>query len=245
MNDHVALRESKDESDQRLIHRLEAFSDIVIGFSLAQLALSLVIPRNGALGFGENPGPLIAFVITFTLVCGMWWAHHKLFAHYFVPIAPMVVLNFVTLAGVSFAVYSVQLMFHVGTPAIPASPGHPFQPAIPGHSALDFAFYEGSLAFVYTLLGIQYFYGWTVRRTQMPPNIADRGLRAGLMLGGIGIIFVVMAIVTVRSGLRVSGIQYIGFIILAYAVFLRLLFRYVEARRARGVSPREQPQGRS
>lgn len=219
--------ESKEESDQRLIHRLEAFSDVVIGFSLAQLALTLAIPKNAALGLLHDPSPLVAFVITFTLVCGMWWAHHRLFAHYFVPIAPMIILNFVTLAGVSFSVYCVQLMFHRG------------------HTSLDFAFYEWSLAFVYTLLGVQYFYGWIVRRVHVPPNIADRGLRVSLMLGGIGIIFAVMAIVTVHNGLRVSGIQYVGFIILAYAVALRLLFRYLGARQARGASPPGPPQGRS
>jgi hypothetical protein len=50
------MNESKDETEQRLIRRLESFSDIIIGFSLAQLALSLAIPKNGALGLLENPG---------------------------------------------------------------------------------------------------------------------------------------------------------------------------------------------
>ena len=208
------MNESKDETEQRLIRRLESFSDIIIGFSLAQLALSLAIPKNGALGFADNPGPLIAFVLTFTLVCGMWWAHHKLFVHYFVPIPIMIVLNFVTLAGVSFSVYSVQLMFH------------------PGHTALDFAFYEGSLAVVYVLLGIQYFYGWTVRRTLVPPKLATGGLRAALMLAGVGIALGIMTVLTARYGLRVSGIQYAGFIILVYAIALRLLFRFLAGRRS-------------
>lgn len=230
MTDHPSLNPSKDESDQRLIRRLESFSDIIIGFSLAQLALSLAIPKDGALGLLHDPGPLVAFVITFTLVCGMWWGHHRLFTHYFVPIAPMIVLNFVTLAGVSFSVYSVQLMFHMGTPA---TPGHA---AILGHTSLDFAFYEGSLGVVYVLLAIQYFYGWTVRRALLPPKVAIHGLRAALMLGGIGIAFAFMAILTVRYGLHVLGIQYIGFIVLAYAVFLRLLFRYLEARRSKASS---------
>jgi uncharacterized membrane protein len=207
--------ESKGETEQRLIRRLESFSDIIIGFSLAQLALSLAIPKNGALGLLQNPGPLIAFVLTFTLVCGMWWAHHRLFVHYFVPIPVMVALNFVTLAGVSFSVYSVQLMIH------------------PGHTALDFAFYEGSLAVVYVLLGIQYFYGWRVRRTLVPAKVATGGLRAALMLAGVGIALGIMTVLTARYGLRVSGIQYTGFIILAYAVSLRLFFRYLEARRAK------------
>ena len=98
------MNDARDETQQRLIHRLEAFSDIIIGFSLAQLALSLAIPKNGAEGLLQHSEPLIAFIITFALVCGMWWAHHKLFVHYFVPIPVMVVLNFITLAGVSFAV---------------------------------------------------------------------------------------------------------------------------------------------
>ncbi len=221
------MNESKDETEQRLIRRLESFSDIIIGFSLAQLALSLTIPKNGALGLLENPAPLIAFVITFTIVCGMWWAHHKLFVHYFVPIPIMVILNFVTLAGVSFAVYSVQLMLHAGTPA---TPGHS---AISGHASLDFAFYEWSLAVVYSLLAVQYFYGWTVRRKIVPPAIADRGLRAALLLGGIGIAFGVGTVITVRYGVRVSGLQYIGFVIIAYALAVRLLFRYLETRRVR------------
>lgn len=208
------MNETHAETQQRLIHRLEAFSDIVIGFSLAQLALSLAIPKNGAAGLLQNPAPLIAFAITFVLVCGMWWAHHRLFVHYFVPIPAMVVLNFTTLAGVSFAVYSVQLMLHAG------------------HTSLDFAFYEWSLSAVYVLLAVQYFYGWTVRRKLVPENVAEGGLRAALMLGGVGIAFGAIAVVTVRYGVRVSGLQYIGFLIVAYAVGLRLFFRFRRAKRS-------------
>ncbi len=202
------MNETRDETQQRLIHRLEAFSDIIIGFSLAQLALSLAIPKHGAADLLRNSGPLIAFVITFTIVCGMWWAHHKLFVHYFVPNPVMVVLNFVTLAGVSFSVYSVQLMLH------------------DPHTSLDFAFYEWSLTAVYVLLAVQYFYGWTVRRKLVPEKIAEGGLRAALMLGGVGTAFGAVAWVTVRYGVRVSGLQYIGYVVVAYAIALRLFFRF-------------------
>lgn len=221
------MNPTHDETQQRLIHRLEAFSDIVIGFSLAQLALSLTIPKNGAAGLLENPGPLIAFVITFALVCGMWWAHHRLFVHYFVPIALMVVLNFITLAGVSFAVYSVQLMLHEGPPHVP---GHP---VIAGHGSLDFAFYLGSLTLVYGLLAVQYFYGWIIRRKLLPAKMAYDGLRATLMLAGVAIASAVIAVLTVRYGLSTSGIQYFGFVIVGYAVVLRLFFRLLTARKAR------------
>jgi uncharacterized membrane protein len=205
------MNETRDETQQRLIHRLEAFSDIIIGFSLAQLALSLAIPKNGAAGLLQHPEPLVAFGITFVLVCGMWWAHHRLFVHYFVPVPVMVVLNFVTLAGVSFSVYSVQLMLHKG------------------HTSMDFAFYEGSVTAVYVLLAVQYFYGWTARRKLLPEKVAEGGLRSALMLAGVGIGFGVIAVVTLRYGVRVSGLQYIGYVIVAYAVALRAFFRFRRA----------------
>jgi uncharacterized membrane protein len=208
------MNETREETQQRLIHRLEAFSDIIIGFSLAQLALSLAIPKNGAAGLLENSAPLIAFGLTFTLVCGMWWAHHRLFVHYFVPIPVMVILNFVTLAGVSFSVYSVQLMLHAR------------------HTSIDFAFYEWSLSAVYVLLAVQYFYGWTVRRKLVPEDVAEGGLRSALMLAGVGIGFGLIAVVTLRYGVRVSGLQYIGYLIVAYAIGLRLFFRFRRARAA-------------
>jgi len=218
------MKNVPEETQQRLIHRLEAFSDIIIGFSLAQLALSLAIPKNGAQGLLERPGPLIAFVITFALVCGMWWAHHKLFVHYFVPIPIMVVLNFITLAGVSFAVYSVQLMLHEGPPRVPG--GQP----VAGHSSMDFVFYLGSLSVVYGLLGIQYLYGWNVRREHLPANVALDGLRSAIMLIGVGLASGIMAALTLRYGLRTTGLQYWGYAIIVCAILLRLLFRYLAKR---------------
>jgi uncharacterized membrane protein len=215
------MNDARDETQQRLIHRLEAFSDIIIGFSLAQLALSLAIPKNGAEGLLQHSEPLVAFIITFALVCGMWWAHHKLFVHYFVPIPVMVVLNFITLAGVSFAVYSVQLMLHGGAAPLPG------KAAVSGHSSMDFVFYLSSLALVYGLLGIQYFYGWSVRREHLPDKVAYDGLRSALMLIGVALASGVIAALTLRYGLRTASLQYFGYAVLAFAITLRLLFRYL------------------
>jgi uncharacterized membrane protein len=214
------MNDMRDETQQRLIHRLEAFSDIIIGFSLAQLALSLAIPKNGAEGLLQHSEPLVAFIITFALVCGMWWAHHKLFVHYFVPIPVMVILNFITLAGVSFAVYSVQLMLHQAPAPLRG------QRPISGHSSMDFVFYLSSLAVVYGLLGIQYLYGWNVRRKHLPDRVASDGLRSALMLLGVALASGAIAALTLRYGLRTASLQYFGFVIIAYAIALRLFFRF-------------------
>ena len=87
--------------DERTVQRLEAFSDIVIGFSLAQLGASLAFTKALTL----NPGGLAAFIISFAIVCSLWYFHHRLFERFFVPAALPIVLNFVWLANVVLLVF--------------------------------------------------------------------------------------------------------------------------------------------
>lgn len=109
---HLLMRK---ESEKEVIHRLEAFSDIVIGFSLAQLGLSLTIPGRVSDIFAPAHGlsTLGAFVMTFSLVCSLWWMHHRLFRHLFVPTPLNVWLNFAALGGVLFYAYVMQVLLHL------------------------------------------------------------------------------------------------------------------------------------
>jgi len=89
--------------DERSVHRIEAFSDIVIGFGLAQLGTSLALnPRSMML---ERSG-LLVFVSSFAIVCSLWFLHHRLFLHYFVPRTLPIVLNFFWLAIVVLLVFT-------------------------------------------------------------------------------------------------------------------------------------------
>ena len=98
----------RDESDERVIHRLEAFSDIVIGFSLAQLSLNFVIPARMEYVY-TRPVTLIAFAFTFFVISIFWWAHRRVFADWFVPTRFTVILNFIVLGLVVWLVYQLQL----------------------------------------------------------------------------------------------------------------------------------------
>jgi uncharacterized membrane protein len=94
-----------------VVRRLEGFSDIVIGFSLAQLGLSLVIPPH-AIDFVVRPLGLVAFFVTFAVVVRFWWTHFRLFRSYFEPNRVMMTLNFVALAGLVAQVFALQLYLH-------------------------------------------------------------------------------------------------------------------------------------
>ncbi len=89
---------------ERTVHRLEAFSDIVIGFSLAQLGASLAFTKSLTL---DIPG-VIAFLLAFAIICSLWYFHHRLFDGIFVPSALPIILNFAWLAIVVLLVFVAQ-----------------------------------------------------------------------------------------------------------------------------------------
>ncbi|MBV8727748.1 MAG: DUF1211 domain-containing protein [Candidatus Eremiobacteraeota bacterium] len=145
---------------QRFTHRLEAFSDIVIGFSLAQLSLSLAIPHR-VTDLLQRPGGFFAFAITFVIICMMWLRHHKWFEHYFVPTAPTVILNFAILGAIVLLVYALQVFLHF------ISRGEDFWSA--------FSLYLGALALVTFLFAVAYGIGVTRPRASMTDDIRVAG----------------------------------------------------------------------
>ncbi len=101
-----------EERSLRLVHRIEAFSDLVMGFSLALLALTLVIPLH-ALGLVVHPFWLVSYFWTFALIAFLWMRHQLLFSAYFVATRLCIVTNFVFLSMLGLIVYFVQVFGHV------------------------------------------------------------------------------------------------------------------------------------
>ena len=103
------------ESDERFVHRIEAFSDIVIGFTLAQLGAQLVVTGHPG-SLLTDPGWFFNFLWTFAVVCGMWWLHNRLFRTIFAPTAASVMANFALLASIVILVYFAEEMAHAASP---------------------------------------------------------------------------------------------------------------------------------
>ncbi len=97
------------EARERDAHRIEAFSDVVIGLSLAQVGLSLVVPQHVD-DLVKNPGWFAAFLWTFSLVCVLWWNHHRLFRSVFVPTRAAIFLNFVLLGSIVLLAYLAEVI---------------------------------------------------------------------------------------------------------------------------------------
>ena len=95
----------------RATARLENFSDIVIGFSLAEIGLNLVIPAHAA-EFVTHPAGIFAFIVTFAVVVRFWWVNNAIFERYFVPNRLMTTCNFIALGALIVQVFSLQLYLH-------------------------------------------------------------------------------------------------------------------------------------
>ena len=91
---------------ERFTHRLEAFSDLVFGFSLSLLATRLDLPVKVEEVFVA--ARWATFIITFGIICVIWLAHYRVFRHRFTASLPDVIINFVFLFGIAVLPYSVQ-----------------------------------------------------------------------------------------------------------------------------------------
>jgi len=99
---------SESESVAHQRHRIESFSDIVIGFSLSLLAGRLVIPHDPNKLF--STGALIGFAVTFALIVLLWFSLHRLFLYYFEPTRVDNLLLFVQLGAIALIPYALEVV---------------------------------------------------------------------------------------------------------------------------------------
>jgi uncharacterized membrane protein len=100
------VREATRTGDERLTSRLEAFGDLVFGFSLSLIALRLDVPTH--VEEILEPARWATVIITFALICRFWLEHYRIFRHQFVVRTPDMVVNFVFLFGIAILPYAVQ-----------------------------------------------------------------------------------------------------------------------------------------
>lgn len=162
----------REESEEHVVRRLEAFSDIVIGFSLAQMTLNLALPRDVFDLFTKDSIALLAFGMTFVVVASMWWLHHRLFTHYFVPTTLNIVLNFLSLAGVMFLCYTLQVWIHSAL-----------------HHDIAYAMYAWSISWITGIIALLTATGVALRGDRMDPRLASIGRRRSIRLGVIALAF--------------------------------------------------------
>ncbi len=199
-----------EERDERLVHRLESFSDLVIGFSLALLGLTLAIP-NHLIELYRNPWWLIAYLWTFAVIASIWYTHQRLFSYYFTVRPYTIFLNFVLLASLGLIVYFVQMFVHVQ--------GEPDKVW-----AFLVYFFMQSLAFI--VMGVLYAHGVRARWDALDGELRYQGVRNAvrmLMTGGAVLIGVIVS--ALRHPQSLNDAVIVGIISLVGALGSRVVMR--------------------
>ena len=63
------------------VSRLEAFSDVIFGFALSLIVISLEVPKTYD-ALMETMRGVVPFAFCFVIFIGLWFAHHEFFKRY-------------------------------------------------------------------------------------------------------------------------------------------------------------------
>jgi uncharacterized membrane protein len=96
---------------ERTLHRIEAFSDIVIGFCIAEMGINLLVPQHvtdlRTIELGTT-----GFAVSFVLISIVWWVHQRIFRTFFILTPLTLILNFTLLGSLVLMVYFQQVALH-------------------------------------------------------------------------------------------------------------------------------------
>ena len=98
----------------REVSRVEAFSDVVFGFALTLIVVSLEVPRTFD-ELMETMKGFPAFAICFAILTWVWHVHHTFFRRYALNDEVTIALNMVLLFVVLFYTYPLKYMFSLVT----------------------------------------------------------------------------------------------------------------------------------
>lgn len=96
------------------VSRVEAFSDVVFGFALTLIVVSLEVPQSYA-ELLHAMGGFLGFAICFSLLTWIWHVHHTFFRRYAMTDELTIALNTVLLFLVLFYIYPMKFVFELMT----------------------------------------------------------------------------------------------------------------------------------
>jgi hypothetical protein len=176
----------------REVTRVEAFSDVVFGFALTLIVVSLEVPAT----FGELMQIMRgfpAFAICFAMLTWVWYVHHVFFRRYGLTDEITIVLNALLLFVVLFYTYPLKFIFSIITGQIRGGSGD---------AGMLFIIYGLGFAGIFGLFVVMYAHAWR-KREQLELNDVERHdtRTAMIMHGAQGTIGILSAII----GASVSG----------------------------------------
>jgi uncharacterized membrane protein len=207
LNEHLA----KDGFRLRgtAMSRIDGFSDVVFGFAITLLVVSLEVPRT----FEELNHSLrgfIPFAICFGMLITVWYSHYKFFRRYNLHDAGTIAINALLLFVVLFYVYPLKFLFTVLTSDYL---GDASALGMPGQMRELMVLYGVGFASVYLLFTALYWNAWR-QRLSLTLNPTELFLTRSSMIeyvamASVGLISISIASLSPRGYIGIAGFSYI------------------------------------
>jgi len=140
------------------VSRIEAFSDVVFGFAISLLVVSLEAPKTYA-QMMEMLSGFLPFAICFWIFIDIWFEHHNFYKRYGLQDSATLALNTFLLFVILFYVYPLKYMFTLFTQEIL---GHAID-VPPSGGAFLYTIYGLGVTSVFWLLAAMYGHAWRLR----------------------------------------------------------------------------------
>lgn len=151
------------------VSRLEAFSDVIFGFAISLLVVSLESPKSFH-ELTEMMRGIVPFAVCFFIFIDIWFEHHDFFRRYALHDGVVVALNTMLLFVVLFYVYPLKYVFVSFTESLLRG----------RHEGLRledlptlFTIYGAGVIAVFTLLALMYRHAWK-KRDQLQLNEVEQ-----------------------------------------------------------------------
>ncbi|MEA2166245.1 MAG: hypothetical protein QOK37_4372 [Thermoanaerobaculia bacterium] len=174
------------------VSRIEAFSDVIFGFAISLLVVSLEAPKTYEQMMEMLHG-FLPFAICFWLFIDIWFEHHHFFKRYALQDKLTMFLNTVLLFVILFYVYPLKYMFTLFTMGILGQ--HVEIPR--GGQTFLFTIYGIGVTSVFWLLAALYHHAWQ-RRDELELNAVERidtreSVLDNFFMGMFGVISIAIA----------------------------------------------------
>lgn len=185
----------------REVTRVEAFSDVVFGFALTLIVVSLEVPTRYEDLIATLRG-FPAFAICFAILTWIWHVHHTFFRRYALTDELTIALNTALLFLVLFYIYPLKFMFSLVTRQIRGG----------GDASTLFVIYGLGFSGIFALYLAMYLHAWR-KRDELDLNALERHdtktamyMYVAYIL--IGLLSTLIAVMAGNSRLRFAGLVY-------------------------------------
>ena len=198
--------------------RLDAFSDVVFGFALTLLVVSLEVPHTFA-ELHQTLRGFFPFAICFALLSFIWHGHYKFFRRFGMHDLTTITLNSILLFVILFYVYPLKFLF---TFVVLGPAQHAFED--PGQLAELMVLYGVGFAAIYFLQAALYYNGYR-QRAHLHLSTLELTLTRGYIANNLGM--TAIGLLSALLAVLVPG-RYAGYAGLAY--FLIAPWRRIASR---------------